>query len=60
MIPFHKLLLKVELYIDDTFDQDDGQLALGSSLRYFFVVNFRIIIRNAHFIIKIKLIFRHR
>lgn len=36
MISFHKLLLKVELYIGDTFDQDGGKLALGSFLRYFY------------------------
>lgn len=29
MICFHKLLLKVELFIGDTFDQDGGHLALG-------------------------------
>lgn len=35
MIPFHKLLLKAELYKDDTFGRDGGQLAFGNSLRYF-------------------------
>lgn len=29
MIRFHKLLLKVELYISVAFDQDGGHLALG-------------------------------